>query len=79
MCHLKCKDVIQSPKFGLCCQRIICCNDCINRWFEDHSTCPHCATPGTVSDYKDVRGLDGLLVVLQSANCDKTSATNQPA
>ena len=32
---------------------------CINRWFREHGSCPHCSTSG--ASYTDLKGIDELL------------------
>ena len=70
-----CKDILQPPQFSLCCQRIIGCHQCICHWFGEHNTCPHCATPGAVSDYMDVRGMDDMLVAMHLLHSDTMSSS----
>lgn len=62
----------------LCCQRVIGCQRCISRWFQDHSTCPHCATHAALSNFSDIRGLDEMLSAVRSLHGDAASTSVEP-
>ena len=66
-----CKDVMQKAWYAPCCKRVIGCSQCVQRWFDDHDTCPHCSVRGSTAAYTDVRGMDDMLTMLRS--CAKTS------
>ena len=55
-----CKDTMQDPQFSPCCKRIIGCRECIIRWLEESSMCPHCSSTN-IAGYVDVHGMDELL------------------
>ena len=69
-----CKDVVRKPQFGPCCKRIVGCQQCIERWCEDHDTCPHCSSQGVATSYIDVRGMDEMLSILRM--CSRHSTSN---
>jgi len=70
-----CKNILQLPQFSLCCQQVIGCHECICCWFGEYNTHPHCVTPGAVSDYMDVRGMDNILVAMHSLRSDTMSSS----
>ena len=61
-----CKDVMDKPRFAPCCKRIVGCLQCINQWFENHSTCPHCSTSGAAVAYMEVKGIYDTLCTLRT-------------
>ena len=72
-----CKDIMQRPQFTPCCNRIVGCQQCINRWFEERDVCPHCSTATSITDYASVCGMDELLIALRAiSNRDSTSSRN---
>ena len=56
-----CRNVVTKPQFMVCCQRIVGCEGCLNNWFADHNTCPHCAQPVSDETCIEVKGLDDIL------------------
>lgn len=70
-----CKDVMQVPQFSPCCQCLVGCRQCVNRWFEDHNTCPHCSTPGPLMAYTDLRGFDEVLTLLRRLRSGEAEQT----
>ena len=46
--------------------RMIGSSQCVQQWFEDHDTCPHCSSCGAVTAFVDVRGMDDMLSMLRS-------------
>ena len=78
-----CRDIVKKPQYSPCCHRVVACESCISRWFSDHSLCPHCSTPGQLSTYTEIRGIDEMLdyvrsLVKKGAN-DSESATTPTA
>ena len=56
---------MKRPQYSPCCHRIIGCQSCVSRWFAHHTLCPHCSTPGQLSNYSDLRGVEELLDYLR--------------
>ena len=73
-----CKDTMQKPQYGPCCKRVIGCCRCVQRWFEDHDTCPHCSSHGVTTMYTDVRGMDDVLSILRSCTRHTSNAQAHP-
>ena len=69
---------MQSPNFSLCCWHVIACEQCINCWLLDHSTCPHCDIAAAGSDFSDVRGIDEMLVAVCATRCETIPTTALP-
>ena len=65
-----CKDTMQRPQFSPCCRRVVGCQQCINRWFEEHNICPHCSTTSAKTNYVDVRGMDEVLAAIRALHHD---------
>ena len=41
------------------------CQQCVSRWFHNHTACPHCSTSG-IANFTDFRGADELLTSLRA-------------
>ncbi len=65
-----CKDVMQSPQYATCCERIIGCETCIDHWLDQKLSCPHCSATAVLmsSSFKTIRGLDDFLKSLRFLN-----------
>ena len=59
-----CKDIMQKPQYVPCCKRVIGCSQCVQHWFDDHDTCPHCSVRGSTAAYINVHGMDDMLTML---------------
>ena len=60
--YIICKDVMQSPQFSPCCNRLISCHSFMDRLMENHNTCPHCSARNVLaSGFRDVRGINEFL------------------
>ena len=70
---------MNKPHYSPCCHRIVTCGSCITRWFSSHSLCPHCSTPGQLSVYTDLRGIDEMLDNLRSLVKKGASDSRSPA
>ena len=56
ICRLPCK----SPVVASCCQHIVGCNDCVKRWREAHSRCPHCLVASSMTACFVLKGIDEI-------------------
>ena len=59
-----CREVMKKPQFSPCCNRPVGCQQCVSRWFHNHTACPHCSTSG-IANFTDFRGADELLTSLR--------------
>ena len=75
----ECKDIMQKPQFGPCCRMIVGCQPCVQRWFDDHDTCPHCSTSGAAALYTHVRGMDDMLTLLRTCRRDTSQSSRVAA
>ena len=50
--------------YASCCDRLVACTPCADRWYEDNSTCPHCKNEDGQSYRKRPRGFESLLEIL---------------
>lgn len=51
-----CKSLSKKPcATSACCQRILGCNACIERWIRQHLTCPHCSATISSLDIHDIK------------------------
>ena len=71
-----CIDIMQRPLFGPCCGRIVGCQQCISRWFEEHDSCPHCSTQCQETNYVSARGFEDALLAVRSVHSNMVSAAN---
>ncbi len=72
-----CKDVMDQPLFARCCNRLIGCKICVNRWLDEHVTCPHCSVTGFGTGNFDVRGLDDMLRSVRFLNGSDSRNDNE--
>ncbi len=56
-----CKGTTKSPMFATCCQRVIGCEQCVERWVSSNKSCPHCSTDTATHRFMKVRGFDEVL------------------
>ena len=54
-----CKSVMCKPQFVTCCNRIVGCQTCVSRWFDENGCCPHCSTVD--ARCIEFKGVDDLL------------------
>ena len=57
-----CKSICKKPcATSTCCQRILGCTTCVQRWIDQYRTCPHCSANISMMDIHDIKGMDELL------------------
>ena len=60
-----CKSVAKRPVVSPCCQRIVGCESCVNRWVRgDTLTCPFCNTSGSINQRFSLKGFDEVVTLL---------------
>ncbi|XP_013883193.1 rho-related protein racD [Austrofundulus limnaeus] len=65
-CCVVCKKFIKQPMFALCCQSIIGCKTCLERWHETSAHCAKCRGNNAGNKMFEVRGLGEAFSVLRS-------------
>ena len=64
-----CMGVVKPPVItGRCCQRILGCESCVNKWFSGpdalQKACPHCSSPRGYSETIMLKGIDDFLTTI---------------
>ena len=60
-----CKSVAKRPVVSPCCQRVVGCESCVNRWVRgDTSTCPFCNTSGPINQRFSLKRFDEVVTLL---------------
>ncbi len=60
MCDLQ--GLSHRPFYQPCCQQLVGCKSCVDRWLDDHDTCLHCSSEGVIPS--ELKGVDELLSVV---------------
>lgn len=55
-----CRLPSKCPVVASCCQHVVGCSACVNRWRETHSPRPLCSIPSTSSVFFALKGIDGI-------------------
>ena len=58
-----CRLPSKCPVVASCCQHVVGCSACVNRWRETHSRCPLCSITSTPSVFFSLKGITGLFRV----------------
>ena len=65
-----CKAVMSKPMVSTCCQRIVGCCVCVQRWISGHNRCPHCSADTGLGQLKELKGLEEMLTAAKVLNGD---------
>ena len=75
ICHLPARAPVVSP----CCQRIIGCGQCVQRWLLSSSRCPLCSVTGRMTEVFGLKGIDDLTGIFRLGDNDGSQATLSPS
>lgn len=56
-----CRSPVKQPVVALCCQRIIGCGECVQRWLLTNQRCPFCSITGRMDEIFNLKGMDDLV------------------
>lgn len=57
-CSICVTDQVQCPVISSCCDRIIGCKECVERWIRRQPRCPMCNTQANAGDFREVKGIN---------------------
>lgn len=58
---LVCRSAMKLPVVAPCCEKIIGCDKCIQRWLRSNSRCPHCSVSGRMNERIILKGMEDIL------------------
>ena len=70
-----CRLPSNSPVVSSCCQRVVGCGPCLNRWCYANSRCPLCSVSSTSSTRFALKGIDGITGIFRVGD-DRKILTN---
>ena len=62
------RNIMDSPLFSPCCNRILGCRVCLHNWFAHSPTCPDCKQGVTTTEWLEVKGLQEMEELRASRN-----------
>ena len=65
-----CKGVMTKPMISTCCQRLVGCSVCVQRWISRNNRCPHCSADTGMGQLKELKGLEEMLTAARVLNED---------
>ena len=65
-----CKGVMTKPMISTCCQRLVGCCVCVQRWISRNNRCPHCSADTGMGQLKELKGLEEMLTAARVLNED---------
>ena len=73
--YIICQSSAKSPMVAVCCQRVIGCKECVQRWCLTNTRCPLCSVTGRMTESFCLKGFDDLLGVNDRYTVPATSPT----
>ncbi len=60
-----CRSPVKNPVVARCCQRIVGCRECVQRWITNNSRCPLWSVSGDLEEAITLKGIDDWLSVFR--------------
>jgi hypothetical protein len=70
-----CRCPVKYPVVAKCCQRIVGCRACVERWFTTKSRCPMCSVSGHVDEVIYLKRIDDLVAFFRPESPDPPSTS----
>lgn len=70
-----CRCPVKSPVVARCCQRIVGCRACVERWFTTNTRCPLCSVSGRMDDVIPLKGIDDFVAFFRPESPDLPAVT----
>lgn len=67
---------MKDPLIAPCCQRIIGCNRCVERWLQTSARCPLCSVVGRMRERLQLKGFDDVTAIFNVENADSMDNDN---
>lgn len=61
-----------------CCQRIVGCCVCVQRWISSNNRCPHCSANTNLGQLKELKGLEEMLTAAMVLNGEVQESEQHP-
>ena len=71
-----CRMPARSPVVAPCCQRIIGCGQCVQRWILNNSRCPLCSVTGRMTEVFGLKGIDDLTGFFRLGESDSQASSS---